>query len=215
MRTTLVFTLIALFPLLSPSVFAADDQSKMKEDSVQVKSWNHFSSLVMDLHKKQVKDKKIKKTEKVGGYSNDPEYYREVTYVDQKTGNVLSRVQWEATNPDVMHNIEVYVHDGKGRVIRDYAAAYLPYQRNAPVQTLVNLHAYNGGLHAFRQFDGSKDLIYEYCEGNYKGKTQLIRLFEDDLVSNDYEMRQLFKSPAYKACFKGVPKQLGKYIRPQ
>lgn len=214
-RKNLFFVLVALLSSLPVGVLVAGSESKMKEDVVQVKSWNHFSQLCLDLHKKQIAGKKIKQTETTGGYVSDPEYYREVIYIDEASGNVLSKVQWESANPDAMHSIEVYVYDDKGRVIRDYASAYLPNQRNAPVQTLINLHNYNGDLHAFRQFDGSKDLIYEYCEGSYKGKAQQIRLFEDDLYATDYEARQLFKSPVYKACFNGVDKTPGKYIRPQ
>jgi len=208
-------TLMLVLLVSSATLLAAGKPAPMKEDAVQVKSWNHFSELLLALHKQQISDRKIKQTEKIGGYSDNPGYYREITYVDEKSGRLLSNIQWETENPDVVHSIQVYVYDNKGRLVRDYVSAYLPYQRNAPVQTLINLHHYNNGLHSFRQFDGSKDLVYEFCEGEFKGKTQQIRLFEDDLVSNDYETRQLFKSPVYKACFKDMSQKLGKFIRPQ
>ncbi|NOY67446.1 MAG: hypothetical protein GXP13_08585 [Gammaproteobacteria bacterium] len=213
MKRNVAITLILLS--LSAHALADGNQSTMKEDTVQVKSWNHFSDLCLDLHQKQISGKKIKKIEKTGGYRANPEYYREVTYIDEATGNILSNIQWEMEHPDVPHSMEVFVYDKKGRVIRDYVSAYLPFQRNAPVQTLINIHNYNGDLHAFKQYDGSTDLVYEFCEGKLNGKEVQIRLFEDDLFATDYDARQLFKSPEYKACFNGMSSQVGKYIRPQ
>jgi len=208
--------LFAMFSLTLMQVsFADSERNLMKEDKVQVKSWNHFVKLSLDLHHRQVKGKKIKKTEKVGGYRSRPEYYREVTYTDVKTGRVLSKIQWEQNQSANVHSIEVFVYNKQGRLVRDYAAAYLPDQRNAPVQTLINFHTYNGGLHAFRQFDAGKDIIYESCEGKFNGKDHQLRLFEDDLAATDYDSRQLLKSPVYKACFKGMPSVPGKYLRPQ
>lgn len=57
----------------------------------------------------------------------------------------------------------------------------LPVQWVAPIQTLVNFHASNGKLSAFRQFDASGYLIYEACKGEYQGKKVDIGLEEDDL----------------------------------
>jgi len=208
-----LLTIITL--LLTQTVFAEIERNRMKEDKVQVKSWNHFVNMCLDLHIIQVKGKDIKTSEKKGGYHGRPDYYREVTYTDKKTGRVLSRIQWEKKNPKNVHSIEVFVYDKKGRVVRDYAAAYLPDQRNAPIQTLINFHNYNGSLHAFRQFDAGKDVIYESCVGKFKGKDHQLRLFEDDLAATDYDSRQLLKSPVYKACFKGMPSVPGKYLRPQ
>lgn len=215
MNTVLKTLLVVLTLSLGQFAFAGMERSKMKEDKAQVKSWNHFADMCLGLHHKQVKGKSIITTEKIGGYHGQPDYYREVTYKDAKTGRVLSRIQWEKDNPENVHSIEVFVYDKKGRVIRDYAAAYLPDQRNAPVQTLINIHRYNGELHAFRQFDAGKDIIYESCEGKFNGKDQQLRLFEDDLAATDYDSRQLLKSPVYKACFKGMPTVPGKYLRPQ
>lgn len=200
---------------LSHNVLAVDKDSTMKEDGMHVKSWNHFADLLLLLHNKKIANKQIKQTEQSGGYSDSPNHYREVSYVDMSNGHLLSVIQWEVRKPEVVHSIEIYVYDDKGRVTRDYLAAYLPFNRNAPVQTLINIHNYNGELHAFKQFDGSTDLIYEYCEGKLNGKDIQIRLFEDDLVATDYDARQLFKSAEYIACFKNMQSELGKYIRPQ
>jgi hypothetical protein len=187
----------------------------MQVDNEHVRSWNKFSEQILELHNQQIRGKRIQETEASGGYRDNPDFYREVTYTDKDTGRVLSIIQWETDNPKVVHSIEAFVYDDKGRVIRDYMAAYLPGQRNAPVQTLINLHHYNGGLHAYRQFDVSKDIIYEYCSGKFKGQQQELRLFEDDLAATDYDARQLLKSPLYKACFGGLQSEIGKYIEPQ
>jgi hypothetical protein len=206
--------LIGLALLSSQAVLAASETA-LKEDKQHVQNWNVFVDHLLDLHKRQIKGREIKTTESVGGYANDPEFYREIIYRDKATGKVLSKLQWELENSNNLHSIQVNIYDKHGRLVRDYSAAYLPRRRNAPVQTLINLHGYNDGLHAFRQFDGSKDVIYEYCEGEYNGKDHQIRLFEDDIVATDYESRQFMKSPIYKACFGGIKKRVGKYIKPQ
>ena len=106
------------------------------------------------------------------------------------------------------------MHDDQGRVVRDYAAAYLPEGRNAPIQTLINLHAYNGGLHAFRQFDASGSRIYEFCEGNHGGEPVRLQLFEEDLVGTSEAAERILASPVYSACFEGLPAQAGRYLDP-
>lgn len=205
---------ISLLPFAG-AVMSADSGESIKVDSHHVNSWNEFSDKVYELHQQQIAGKNIETTETQGGYLSDPDFYREVTYTDKSTGRVLSIIQWEKDNPDNVHSIEVFVYNDAGKVVRDYSAAYLPDARHAPVQTLINLHNYNGGLHAFRQFDVSKDVIYEYCKGEYQGKKHELRLFEEDLVAADYDSRQLLKSPVYKACFTGLQADIGKFIEPQ
>ena len=206
---------IALFMGLPGGVYAEVVQDRLHVDNEQVRQLHTFENRLMDLHKKQLSEHETRTTETIGGYDNFPDFYREVSYFDRKTGKLLSRVQWEREHPDVLHNLEVYVYDDKDRVIRDYLVSYLPYARNAPVQALINLHGYKDQLHAFRQFDVSTDVIYEYCNGQFEGKKRQIRLFEDDLVSSGNEMQALTDSPLYQACFSGIPQQLGKYIDPQ
>ena len=206
---------VSILLTASPVVMSADSGNRMRVDNEHVRSWNAFADQLLSLHKSRIQGKQIIETEHSGGYRNDPDYYREVTYKDKKTGKVLSIIQWETDNPDVVHSIEIFIHDDQGRVIRDYSAAYLPGQRNAPVQTLINLHHYNGGLHAFRQFDVSQDVIYEYCAGEFNGQQQKLRLFEDDLAATDDKTRALLESPLYKACFEGISAHPGKYIKPQ
>lgn len=207
---------ISLITILSVSVaHAAEVGQKVKEDKTHVRSWNLFASQCLSLHKKQVSKHEVRVVSKTGGYRDKPDFYIEKSYLDKKTGKLLSRIQWEKENPGRLHSIEVFVRDKQGRVIRDYAAAYLPGARNAPVQALINLHAYNKGLHAFRQFDASKDVIYEFCEGSFNGKKRQMRLFEDDIANNDRDARELLASPFYKACFAGIPSRLGKFIQPR
>jgi len=206
--------ILLLLPVCTVSLAGKTD-NRMKVDNKHVNSWNQFADQVLALHESQVKGKAIVETEKKGGYADNPDFYREVTYKDKLTDKVLSVIQWEIKNPEIVHSIEVNVYDDKGRIIRDYSAAYLPGSRNAPIQTLINLHNYNDKLHAYRQFDVSKDVIYEYCNGEFEGQEHELRLFEEDLTASDYDSRQLLKSPIYKACFKGLQTQVGKFIRPQ
>lgn len=210
---TIIFTIL-LLPI-STAALSAKSEKRMRVDNQHVNAWNRFAEQVLKLHKRQIAGKQIEKTQVSGGYDSNPDYYNEIIYTDKATGKVLSIIQWEKESPDVVHSIEVFVHDDQGRVIRDFSASYLPGARNAPVQTLINLHHYNDGLHAYRQFDVSKDVIYEYCQGEYAGQQHLLRLFEDNLAATDYDSRQLLKSPVYKACFTGLQKKVGKYIIPQ
>lgn len=117
-------------------------------------------------------------------------------------------------NPKTLHTIEVFVRDEKGRVARDFMAAYLPFYHNAPTQTLISFHHYNGNLHSFRSFDATGDKILERCQGtDATGNTVNMLLDEDDLFNDPDD---LIGSKDYKNCFSGLKhQQLGKYIIPQ
>lgn len=209
-------TVIAALCLLGiGGTSAALSAERMREDKTHVRTWNAFAQECLELHERQVAEHEVRSESRVGGYAGEPEFYREVTYYDAETGNVLSKVQWEREDPKSLHAVEVYIHDEQGRILRDYAAAFLPTYRNAPVQTLINLHNYNDGLHGFRQFDASADRIYEYCEGSYQGKPVQIRLFEDQLVGSDDDVEALMQSAEYEACFGDLPERVGKYLTPQ
>lgn len=184
----------------------------MKGDSKHVRVWNKFAVDSLSLHKKLTDGKNLQVKTRIGSYANVKDFYIEHRYFDK--GRLISQVQWEKDDPKTLHTIEVYVHDKQGRVVRDYAAAYLPFYHNAPTQTLISIHHYNEGLHAFRSFDASGDTVLERCEGKgRKGETVNLLLDEDDLL---YDNDGIMSTNEYKQCFAGFKQdKLGKYILPQ
>jgi len=205
---------LALVLLLAASAGAAAPAEGMKEDKTHVNKWNLFTANIYKLHKKIVKGKKYTVKTRIGGYSDNAKFYKEEIYFDEKTGKKISMIQWELANPKNIHSIEVLVRNKKGQIIRDYSSAYLPHYRNAPTQTLINLWGHTGKMHGFRQFDAGGDLIYEQCEGKWKGKDVMIRLFEDDLVNGDSSVNKTMKAGPYKACFGKVEQTAKKYLIP-
>ncbi len=199
----------------SGSVSPADASAgRMREDQTHVRRWNAFAEALLALHQRQLEGRDVREESRIGGYADQPKFYREVRYLDAHMGHLLSVVQWERENPRRLHSIEVYVRDDQGRVVRDYVAAFLPYYRNAPVQALINLHAWGAGLHAFRQFDAGGGRIDEFCEGEHAGRPVQIRLFEDDLYSNEAWVDEVMASPDYLACFASLPMEPGEYLQP-
>lgn len=184
----------------------------MKGDSKHVRVWNKFANDTLALHNKLTAGKKLDVTTRVGGYANVKNFYVENRYFEK--GRLVSQVQWEKEAPKTLHTVEVYVHDKQGRVIRDYMAAYLPFYHNAPTQTLISIHHYEGDLHAFRSFDASGDVVLERCTGKgTKGQNINMLLDEDDLINDPDDM---IGSKDYKSCFNGFKQAtLGKYIIPQ
>jgi hypothetical protein len=199
---------------MTTTPWAAESNKAMKEDKKQVNDWNSFASDLYALHKEQLSLHDVKEIVKMGGYRGNKDFYREVTYTDAQTGRVLSRIQWETENPENIHVIEVFQHDERGRVSCDYTAAFLPGFRNAPVQTLVALHSYNEGLHAFRSFDASGDAVFERCSGVYKGK-------EIDFDFEDHEIEDMrndpdgiMKTAEYQACFAKIDLSAAEFLPP-
>lgn len=184
----------------------------LREDETHVQTWNRFAEQTLALHKKLIDELPVKRETESGGYAHLPEFYQEESFYHD--GKLISRVQWE-TETDDLHVIEVFIRDDQGRVVRDYTAAYLPEYHNAPTQTLVSLHAYNGDLHAFRSFDASGELVVERCTGTLEGEEvnllqDLDQIFRATQV--DDELRQ---TREYRRCFDGLPKQPGEYLTPQ
>ncbi|MFV2060863.1 MAG: hypothetical protein ACC653_09260 [Gammaproteobacteria bacterium] len=204
------FLILFFITSFVPGAFA----ESMKEDNVHVRKWNQFANDLHGLHKKQIANKKIKVKSKKGGYANNKEFYLEKEHFDEH-GKLLSRIAWEVENPDKIHVIEIFVYNDSGNVVRDYSAAFLPQYRNAPVQTLISLHQYNKGLHAFRSFDASGDKILERCEGKYNGKEISFMLDEDELYELTGDENGLMYSQDYKTCFNGLQETVGKYLTPQ
>jgi hypothetical protein len=190
-------------------VFAAEP---MKEDNKHVRVWNQFAQDTLKLHKQLTAGKNLQVKTRVGSYANVKNFYIERRYFSK--GKLVSQVQWEKDNPETLHTIEVYLHDQKGRVTRDFVAAYLPFYHNAPTQTLASFHHYNGNLHAFRSFDASGYKVLERCNGkDSKGQVVNLLLDEDDLLNDPDD---LLSTKEYRACFEGLKQQqLGKYITPQ
>jgi hypothetical protein len=215
MKRMLAVLIVASAAVAGPVVAADDSVKSIVQNMTHVERWNRFADKMLGLHKQRIAEHDIRTSEKLGGYFRMPEFYKEVKYIDKSSGRLISLVQWETQNPDQVHTMEIYFHDQQGRVSRDFGLAYLTDGRNAPVQTLINFHAYPNGLHAFRQFDASNNLVYEKCEGKYKGKKVNISLSEMDLLEFEDKPKSVLTSEAYKTCFAELPKTAGKYLTPQ
>lgn len=186
----------------------------LKQNNKHVRDWNNFANNAYKLHKKQIDGKNITIKKRQGGYANNPNFYLEKEYFTV-SGKLLSRVSWEIKNPLNMHTIEVFVYNEKKQLVRDYVAAFLPSYRNAPNQTLISLHHYNKGLHAFRSFDATGDTILERCEGTYNGKAFSLLLDEDEIYESIGDDSSIMATKEYKQCFSGIPESAGRYLTPQ
>ena len=189
----------------------------MKADKVQVKKWNDFVTELYELHIDKTKNIPIRTTEIIGGYGggfNNKEFYREISYVNKNTNKLISKIQWEVDNPNTIHTIEIFVYDARGNIKTDFYARYLPYARNAPVQTLINLHSHNDDLHAFRQFDANGELIYETCRGRFFN--QEINLHLDNEEIQDFKIHNTDEllEETYNACFLNLAQTATAYLSP-
>lgn len=198
--TALTCTLFFLSP-------AAANKS-VQENVAQSREWNRFVERLHNVHRSFLRQRKIRTKEEIGGYAGEPNFYREVSYFDTETDRLLSRIRWEKENPKTIHVIELFFYDEQGRVERDYSAAFLTIHRKAPFQTLVNVHRYNGGLHAFRQFDASGSRLYEHCAGTWFDQPVAIALEEPLVATPD----ALLESESYIACFGQMPARPGPYL---
>lgn len=185
----------------------------MKEDNQHVRSWNAFAENVYQLHQKLSQVDGVSTKTRIGGYAQMPEFYREERfYIGER---LISKVQWEKAQENVLHSIEVFIHDDQGRVIRDYTAAYLPTYRNAPTQTLISLHRYHDQLHAFRSFDATGYRIIERCTGRLEGREVHILLDEDEIDEALGDPKSIMASVEYQACFGDLQAEAGMYLLPQ
>ena len=196
--------------LLAGTAHAAE---AMKQDNQHVRTWNAFANNVYQLHLELTQVDGVNKKTRLGGYAQMPEFYREEQfYLDER---LISRVQWEQVQENVLHSIEVFLHDDQGRIIRDFTAAYLPTYRNAPTQTLISLHRYHEQLHAFRSFDASGYRIIERCTGSLEGKEVNLLLDEDEIAEALDDPAGIMASAEYQACFGDLQAEAGKYLQPQ
>jgi hypothetical protein len=215
-RTGFAIVAMALvFSLQATALQAEDGVKSILVDLTHTERWNRFADKLIELHKQLISETEVRTTEKTGGYYRRPDYYKEVRYFDKKNGRLLSKVQWETEHPELVHSMEVYIYDQQGRVTRDYLVSYLVEGRAAPMQALINFHAYNGELHAFRQFDASNNRTYEHCEGSDNGKVIDISLGESDILQLEDLPKSVMTSPTYKKCFKGVVTTARDYLTPR
>jgi hypothetical protein len=209
MKPLLMMILLAL----GAHALAQEEAPGVSFDAVHVNTWNRFTESVYRLHQHLVKRGKTRTQSEGGGYGGAdprPDYYRQVEYYDAQTGQLLSRIRWEKANPNHIHVIEVYIYDDNGRLVRDYSSSYLPDHRNAPVQTLINFHAYQQDLHGFRQFDASGARVYEQCQGKLAGKSIFLSLEEWEIPSESEQS----VDRVYQRCFKGLPLSAGNFLDP-
>lgn len=209
----LILTFVAAF---NPAV-SENRHSTLKSDQVQVNKWNNFVSELYELHLNQTKEVPFTTSEITGGYGGgfaNKTFYREISYFNKNTHKLISKIQWEINQPDTIHAIEVFLYNNQGQVKTDFYARYLPYARNAPVQTLINLHNYNDNLHSFRQFDANGELIYETCRGQFFDKEINLHLDNEEIFDFRTNSSDELLNEAYSACFLNVAKTASDYLSP-
>lgn len=208
-RIAICSLLGAILAVLPPLALSASVPMGVNEE--QVRQWNRFAETLVELHKKAIAGREIRESEETGRHGGELAKrftYREVSYHDVKSGRLLSRIRRETSNPENIQVIDVFMYDASGRVIRDYTAIYLPWARNAPIRTYINLHQYLDGLHGFRQFDASGNRLYEQCRGKFSGS-------DIDLSLEDYRIdSKVTQTDAYRACFGKLPDTAEKYLIP-
>lgn len=193
---------------------SGQDSITLKVDRHQVQVWNNFAERLYTLQKYQLAQEKVETTTSLGGYAHQKNLYIETRYYETQGHRLLGQIQRLNNNSNAIMEIEVYIYDKHARLVRDYLAAYLPFNRNAPIQTLINLHAYHGGLHAYRQFDASGERIYEQCEGTYHGKKVMLSLEEDEFTPGPGADNKTLKSTVYRICFDGIAMSAQAYLNP-
>ena len=202
--------------LSSLNVYAV---SAMKEDSQHVRVWNTFADDLYQLHLSLIRESSntssIRTEEESGGYPGNKNFFEETRYYHSTSGKLISRIQRESENKNNIHLIEVYLYDEQNRVKVDYLAVYLPEFRNAPIQTLINLHHYNDKLHAFRQFDASGARIYEQCQGSLFKDVVFITLEEEEIYNRSSDFTNDSDANQYLSCFEFIPKTADHYLKPQ
>jgi len=210
------FLSFVLFLLLITALQAKQRLTPLTEDTKQVAQWNRFADALYTVHESRIKNASIRTEKEIGGYGgvNAGDFYTEVRYFDTQKDLLLSKIQWELERPNVIHNIEIFIYDDEGNLVRDYYAGYLPHHRNAPLHTMINFYGDEEGLKSFRQFDASGERIYEQCFGKHFSDDVDISLDNDEWLAPTKEWLTLVASEPYVACFGDTPKAVGKYIDP-
>ncbi|NQV84085.1 MAG: tetratricopeptide repeat protein [Rhodospirillales bacterium] len=214
--TTIFYSIIAalLFAGLGGLPAAAQETKQriksVKENTQKVQALNAFFDDLMRVHRYRLETRKINKSERIGGYKDMPEHYREVEYRDAKNDHLLSRIRWENKKPGLAEMVEIYIYDKQGRLNVDYLANYVPGYRNAPYQVLVNIHNSDDSLTAFRQFDTFGDRLFERCKGDFFDQTVDLSLDEIDIPPDPSEV----SGELYTACFGLLPITPDRYLKP-
>ena len=169
-----------------------------------------FHRAVYALHERQISQGEIRTEENSGNYEGAAAAryrYVDTRYYDAASGRLLSRVQRDAADPDLVHIVEVNVYE-QGRLVRDFGSISMPWAPLHPVRTFINLHHYHGGLHSFRQYDFFGQVGYEFCEGNLAGKPVRIGLDGSDINAASTAGAE------YQACFGGITQDWAQYTKP-
>lgn len=190
--------------------------AEIKPHPTAIKS-NAFANALVKLSDYLIKQQPVISRQSYGGYggiTSDLKFYKQTRNIDKNTEQLISNVRWETKHPENLHSVDVYVYDDQGRLIRDYSASYLPVNRRAPFQTLINLHYYHDDLHSTRQYDALDNILSEDCIGTYNNKRVRFGFDYEDIPDTlddieDKELRQ-----AYRACFKDVPTTAAPYTDP-
>lgn len=181
------------------------------ENIDQVERWNRFADALYKLHEQNLRGVEYSTRENIkryGGLLAKGREYRHVRYYDKESGRLLSRIEWKPGSTSRIFVIEVFEYDDKGRLERDYAAAYLPVYHNAPFQTLINVHYQDKSVRAYRQFDASGRRIYEQCKGTMNGGDFSLSLEDYELPRYEYEQDQIKPAGAYWSCFSFLPTRI-------
>lgn len=200
---------LCLLPLLAAMALTAAAQAP----DPRAERGNAFMEQALALHEKLVRGRDIQTRSRLGGYADLPDFYEEIQYLDAASGRLISRIEWERSEPRRVHTLEVNVHDAQGRVSRDYTGWYLPDKRRAPREAWVTLHAYPPGLHALRQFNLDGVRSFEKCTGSHQGREVAIELSEHHIVAED-RPGGVLSSPEYRTCFASLPLHAGEHAMP-
>lgn len=210
----------SLMVLLGLTVQAQANQRQVipSVDNRQVQRWNAFAEALQQIHLQRLDTRSIRTTRDQGRYGGSlwgDVSYTETRFFDADSGRLLSRIRRDSLDPDRIHVIEVFIYARDGKLVRDYLAAYLPGHRNAPVQTLINLHNRTPELSGYRQFDASGRLIYEQCRGEFFGDRISLSYEEWEVPAGPDELEGMLEQEAYRSCFAGLDRHPGPYLDPR
>lgn len=206
------FFINCILLLFAVNSSAAEYESHIEVSQEEVDAWNRFAASLLVVHNNLLQRRPYRVETTSGRYGGEyakDYHFVEEKYFDKTNGDLLSHIRWHDKTRDEIHTIEFFVYDKNRKLVRDYAAAYLPHDRNAPYQTLINIHSNNDELHAYRQFDANGELLFEKCIGTLYGGQVMILLEDYEIPEQPFDY-----TTEYLACFSGIPKSAGIYLDP-